>query len=81
MIEDEAIDRAEAAGQFERIEQFRVAGDGHFDAVGRRRFYSGAQREARGAVADKFDKALGLKSSTKNDGRDLIHGSIRTQQS
>jgi hypothetical protein len=73
MVEHQAIDRTEAASQLESIEQFVSASDGNFDAVRRDHFYASAQRQPLGAMADKFEKAFGPKSSAKNHSGDAGH--------
>jgi hypothetical protein len=73
MIEHETVDRTQAACKLEGIDEFLIASNGHFDAVRRNRSYSCTQRQPLGAVADKFEKAFGLKSSVKNDRGDLVH--------
>ena len=72
MVEHEAVDRTEAAGKLERIDQFVIAGDGNFDAIRCDHSYAGAQRQPLGAMADKFEKAFDPKSSVKNESGDLV---------
>jgi hypothetical protein len=78
MVEHDAVDRTEAAGKLERVEQLLIAGHGNFDAIRGDRSYAGVQRQAVGAMADKVEKAFDPKSSVKNESGDLVHRLIHT---
>jgi hypothetical protein len=76
MVQHDTIDRTEAAGDLESVEQIRLAADGNFDALRSRRFYVCAERKPLGAMAHEIEKAVGSKSPKKDESFGLRHDAL-----
>src|ERR1700730_15402618 len=74
-ILDEAVDRAEAAGHLESIDEVGLAGDRDVHAIRTKVGLSGVERQARGAMAREVGEARGLET-TGEDERDGGHAPI-----
>src|SRR4030081_2765014 len=73
-VEDQAVDRAEAAGHLEGVDEGRIPRDGDLDPIGTDGADAGAQREPAGAVMHELDEASGLETSHKDERRRASHG-------
>ena len=80
-VEDQAVDRAEAAGHLEGIDEGRIPRDKNFDPIGTDGADTDAQREPASAVMHELGEASGLETSHKDERRRASHGcgSIRAK--
>ena len=72
-VEDQAVDRPEAAGHLEGVDEVGLAAHGHLDAAWADRAEPMLQREAPGAVGDELGKALGPEAADKHKRNGIPH--------
>jgi len=78
-VEDQAVDRTEAAGHLEGIDESRVPRDGNLDPIGTDGADASAQRQASCAMMHELGETPGLETPHKDERRRASHdaGSIR----
>jgi hypothetical protein len=77
-VEDQAVDRAEAAGHLEGIDEIRFSGDGDFDPIGTEGTDAGTEGEPAGAMMHELGETSGLEASYKDERRRASHDAAQS---